>query len=464
METDNIIEETSFVKEEIEAVEIRKVKYQTTVKERLSCCLLGILLYFMDTMTVGRIGFGSIQGMDLQKYSSLLFVVGAISSQILFFVFSSFKMGLITTPISENFIAYGELSKSLHINNNLYGPQLFYTVIAFITISTFLTSLVFFTLYLLGFQRVLEKIPKEIGTVLFFVIGCLCCVYGNASMIDIGSKYSSATKYLIIASYSAGGLGLWVLSQHIGKRYPSFGPFSYFVNFLFLTALSYIPIFFFWGGVEEARAAGFLPSQGKNLMALFDLPLFHEFSLDRIQWSLIFNANGFLKIAGIVLINLVQFPINIPAITTGCSVKSSTEKELLSNGFSNMFSTIFGGFSTYVVSSSTIAYNRNKVSTKKIDGLALVFIFSVLYILGQTFFSFVPQACLDMLLLFIGFDILKDSIITVWNEGAYSIFFTVCVALPTLYTQDLPIGLCIGILLSFLCCMVKKYVPSIYPF
>ncbi|KAI5137106.1 hypothetical protein NEAUS06_2102 [Nematocida ausubeli] len=437
--------------------------HKTTLRERISCALLGIVLYFMDILTIGAIGLGNISGMDLPKYSKVMFLIGICSSQIIFFLFSSFTIGVITTPISENFVTIAGVTEALSQVYKLEGSTLFWTLLVFIAISTLMTSFVFFILYVTGFQKILSKVPAEIGIALFFVIGCFCCIFGNASSMKIADKMSSEiARWSILVMYNGLALVSWGVAKLIARKFPKIGPFSYGLVLFALIGLSYIPILGVWGSIANARKSEFLPPGGKSFFILFDLPLMMEFGLDKVAWSCIFTFDMLLKMASIVIINLVQFPVNMPAISTGCRVAPSLKKELLANSVSNLFSSVFGGFSTYVVSSSTIALNKGGPITKKIDGLMSVVCFLALYLVGQTAFSYVPQICLDMLLLFIGFDILMDSVIGIWSKGLYTIIFSSAVAIPCLYLNNLPIGMAVGFgisLLVYLRKLQKQHLP-----
>lgn len=451
MELHNIMKETrdkALFTEDLD----NNPKEKISIRERVSCCCLGVLLYFMDALTIGRIGLGDVKGMGLPKYSSFLFLLSSVSSQAVFYLFSSFSLGSITTPISENFITFKNLASSLATEDALAEDVLFPTLITFISISTLITGVSFLVLYFLGFHRSLEKIPKEIGMALFFAIGGFCCMFGNASILKMFPYQESSgyNWYFIIGIYNVCGFILWRITQSVGKAYPKFAPFSYFVCFLCTVAFSYVPIFAIFGGIEKARAAEFLPNQANSMTSLSDLPLVANFSFSKISWKILLRKDILMKISGVVLINLMQFPINVPSLSKGCDAKASASKELMANGIANLFGCIFGIFSPYIVVSSTIAFNRNKISTKKIDGVFLISCFAVLYLIGQSLFSYVPPMCLDMLLLFIGFDILLDSIISIWDSGMYYILFTLLVAIPTFKTESLFVGMGIGVAFSLM--------------
>ncbi|KAH9387040.1 uncharacterized protein NEMAJ01_1936 [Nematocida major] len=461
MEFSTLEENASILPETGHIAGEKSAPFKGSVKERLSCGLLGIILCFMDTLTIGTIGLGSCPDIDLPKYSEIFFVMGLLASQLTFYIFSSFRIGIVTTPISENFVAFGEVSGLLYTEGGLRGAQFFWTLMAFISLSTILTGFVFFALYVTGFQKILAKVPKQIGVSLFFVIGVFCCIYGNESILGLTKNGKNIyTREGIILAYNFVGAGLWCAARYASKKYPSFGPFSYSAVLALAVALSYIPIFLVWGGIDQARHANILPTQTKSFFTLFDLPLIKELSPSAIAWEWIFSVKILLRMLGVIAINLVQFPINVSAISTACKTEAHIKKELLANGVSNVASSVVGGFPTYVVSSSTIAFNRNKSITARKDGLLMAVAFAVLYILGQSVFSYIPQICLDCLLLFIGLDIIYDSGMDIWGMGSYTILFSVCVVVPAICLKNIPVGMGIGMLISIARHLYRKYHAS----
>ncbi|KAI5130780.1 hypothetical protein NEPAR03_2206 [Nematocida parisii] len=421
-----------------------------TLKERVSCCFLGMILYFMDALTIGLVGLGVVPGVDISKYSTVFFVFGIFISQVIFFLFSSFQVGVITTPISETFGIIAEVSGILHKSYGLKDAELFWTILAFISISTLLSGFAFIVLYLTGFQKVLNKIPSKIEVALLFVIGCLCCKLGTSNMLKFVANYGDFVLYSTIAVYGIITFAFWYLSHAMSRRFPSLAPFSHCIILLVIISLSYISIFFWWGGIENARISTFLPQNGKNTSMLFDLPLLYQMEYNKIAWKSLCSINILTQMGIMVIVVLLQFPVNTPAISAKCKITPSLKKELVANGIANVLGSVLGFFPTYVVSSSTIALNRGKPTTKKIDGFVLVVCFILMYLVGQSVFAFIPQMCLDMLLLFIGFDILKDSIVTIKKEGLHSLLFTVCVAIPCVYYGNMPIGLGVGCGIFFL--------------
>lgn len=435
-----------------------KIKSKGSVKERLSCFMLGIILYFMDAMTIGTKGLGEIPGMNLAKYSGVFFVVGILASQLAFFSISSFSIGVMATPISENFVTFGKMTEYFYDKNggNLRGSDLFWTLITFISLCSLLTSIAFLVLYLVGFSEILELMtPTELPDALFIVIGIFCVQYGQDGVTSILTEAKITNEsykyYIILGLFTALLFALWYIANQAKTTYKPIAPFMYFITFLVTVAVAHVAMLVFFNDIDKTRAMKILPTVGQNFSTLFDLPLLAKFEFSNISWSALLSKKSILTMLGVVALNLLQFPINVSMVKKQCHIDAKEEKALLTNSASNFLSSVFGGFfPTYLLSSSTVAFNQNSNITKKIDGVILAVLFAFLYVFGQSVFSFVPQMCLDMLLVFIGFDILKDSIISIWNLGAYAIAYTFCIAIFSLQYENLPIGMAVGLGISAL--------------
>ncbi|KAI5179675.1 sulfate permease, SulP family [Nematocida sp. AWRm80] len=425
-------------------------------KDRVGNTLSGCLLYLMDSLTVGMIGL-SMNDVSLFRMSSNMFVIGAMSSQLVFFLFSSLRIPVITSPISESFVAFQTLSTDL-LDIGLKDSKYLSTLLFAISISTLITGLIFLVMYLLRAQRIINILPNEISTVLFFIVGCFCYKFGNTSilattdtMIDMGI-ITENTKKLLILAYNIFSIGLYALSKYISSKYPKIQPYTSILLVLLLSGIIYGCMPLLSLSIDYYIKLGILQSDQTTTNNI-------RISIQDIQFKEVFSR--IYSLIGIALLNILHFFINIPAVKKGCNTTVNVRKELLCNGISNCVSCVAGGYPTYLLSSSTIALNMNGTG-KKIDTALITVVFSILFFVGRQVFIYIPQGCFDMLLLFIGMDILLECVKDIYTcsqmDRLIYIILVVPSAVVSMYYSNIQFGMVLSLCLYGCIYLLRKYV------
>ncbi|KAI5191007.1 hypothetical protein NECID01_1237 [Nematocida sp. AWRm77] len=410
-------------------------KKKLAVLERIPAVVFGVLLYFMDALTLGGMGLCSTPtSPELTYISRTFFVLGVAVSQTVFYCCSSFTMGVMSSPITEAFLMFQSLSAKLEAKG-LSAEQHFATLVACIGISTCMTGCMYMCLYVMGAQKILKRIPSEIGTSLFFTIGWLCVKMSNKTLWGIKDL---SVVYTVL--FNAMGLGLWMLSKYLSKKVPAVERYAYMIIVGCLMCGFYAWVWVSGASIDGLVKKGIL-SETQSYSSLKSSWI-SDLRLSSVQLGCI--PGVLLQLVNISLLNMVHFPINLAAIEKGCGIKPSMKKELLAHGVSNFAACLVGGFPTYIISSSTIALNT-PIRAYKTDTLIIAGCVLALYFLGQSVIACIPRPCVDMLLFFVGVDIIVDAGMEIVCSGWFLTIFCGAIATVCVLTDAIEIGMIIGV-------------------
>ncbi|KAI5171061.1 hypothetical protein NEFER03_0463 [Nematocida sp. LUAm3] len=448
--TSNILNEKETEEKKISNIYRKKedkIDKKQWIKERTAVISLGILLYLMDALTIGRkalLANGSIVPF-YESISVIFFVLAILLGQIVFYCFSSFSIGLMTSPISETFFSFNTLSLSLSEKYGLTEDRHLCTLVACLMVSSMLTGLGFFLVYLLKLDRFLKGIPDVLSAGLFFVIGCFCILFANETIRKISTKQVYVYIFNIFAVIG------WFTCGYLKKKLPSIASYIYVLYLIGMVLCVYSYMYVAGWTMEDLQNAQILSSPPKEFLK--GPSWASKCSLSSIDFFVIFKNLHVL--AGISLINMIHLPINTTAIYKGTQNPFTLSKELLVNGVSNCCSVVCGGLPIYVLSSSTIALNAS-IKTKKIDTLLLGVGFCLFYFIFRRFFFYIPSLCFDILLFFIGLDIFVPSAYDIWEMGWFGMAVTAGMAVFALGMDSLQLGVAAGIIIFAFRAIVQR--------
>jgi len=445
MESDPIrdIRETTNEREVTEGTDAQK-DFLSKLSERLPTVIFGSLLCLMDILTIGRNGFEySPECAMLMHISAMCFVLRFVTSQILTYYLSSFKIGLITSPVTESFFTFKSISALLY-DLQLRDEKHFATLIFCIGISTLGTAIGYFMLYRFRAEKVLEKLPGEVGVGLFFTVGWFCFKFSNEFVMGLREKLygNSVYGYHIPLIYNVVSVCLWRGAKLASVKYPAVSRYTYVIAVMGIAGAFYTWMVLSGWSVEECRREKLLPEE-PSLESLRSSWL-KDLSLSSIDFRK--ASKCWLTILTLPVLNIIHFPINIATIQKGCRTKANMKKELFSHGVNNLVGTFVGVFPVYIVSSSTISLNT-PVRGKRVDTLLIGASVLVLFLSAQKLISLLPNICFNMLLLFISFDILWDSTLEIREMGAYCTVFSLSVAIASLANNNLATGVLVGLVI-----------------
>ncbi|KAI5171224.1 hypothetical protein NEFER03_2214 [Nematocida sp. LUAm3] len=353
----------------------------------------GLTLYFMYILTVGEKIFPTESGSEsreqLQQASVLLFVAGCFISQIVFYFLSSFQMGVMCAPISEGFLALQDLAVSLG-TSGIKKQELVPTMAFCMVLSALLTSAGFLLLYCARGEKWISTIPSTLSNALFAVLGVLVIKYANERVHMLKVPLSLLSRYTIFNGVS---LFLILFFLWLERKKPLLSKYSMLLIAVAGTLFFYSTHFFLQRSISQEVHDKWLLRDPRVALSFSFPSVYGEVNLT----AALRNID---KVLGIVFINILQFPLNYPALVAHTKSSPCPRKELLVNAVS-CAATSLVGLSSYVLTSSTIAINgagSNHKADTLLIGIPMVLLF---YFVFQYIF-YLPFLLFDLLLMYLG--------------------------------------------------------------
>ncbi|KAI5188110.1 hypothetical protein NEHOM01_2529, partial [Nematocida homosporus] len=397
----------------------------------------GVVLYFMYILTVGEKIFPedlSFGGVSAKQASTLLFVAGCLISQVCFFAFSSFNIGLLSSPISESFMGVRSLAASLQ--TGVESAELFPTMFCCLCLTALLTSGTFLLMYFCRAERLFRTIPTLVSNALFIVIGIQCIRYANERVTSVALPISPWTICLL---FNGLGLALCAFFFFNKKHYPVVTKYSILIIAAAGTVLFYAAKMAMGLSLSDVVANGWLQTDPR-VSVTFQLPAFAFSQINRAA-----VVQHLPNIVGLVLLNVLQFPINLPPTVSQTKAYASPRQELLANSLCNAATSVVG-MSSYLLPSSIMAV-RQAGSSSRVDTLLISAGLCVAFLLSYRHFFYIPFIVFDLILLFLGGNIVLNTLAAVLQEGASHLPFVLAVTAFALFMDSILWGALAAIVL-----------------
>ncbi|KAI5179850.1 hypothetical protein NEOKW01_1726 [Nematocida sp. AWRm80] len=415
---------------------------------KMPVVLYGVILYFMYVLTIGekmfdeKTRFGS---MAAKNTSIMLFAIGCLVSQGLFFLFSSFDGGLMSSPISESFAIIQVMQASIVVD--AAADQAYSTLFCCLFLSAALTGLGFCILYMACAERVIKGIPPVVSNCMFVVVGIRSIQYANERLGNISVGLSAA---LVIIMFNAVGVLFCLFFYLTENRHPFFFKYSVLVILVSLLSVFYFFVAVLGTGIDALIGYGWLAADPR-VGIVYELP---SFSRSGIDFAVV--GSNASSIFSIVVVNIVQFVINFPPIKEQTRKNACIKKELLVNAVANT-ATAFLGTSSYMLAYSTIAIT-SAGSQSKLDSLLIALVFGALFFTAYRLFFYIPFVIFDMMLLYLGMNVVMRTFLSVIQESIYTVPLIAFVAAVSILMNSILWGaVAAGII-----CVLLVYVPPVY--
>lgn len=390
----------------------------------------GVVLYFMYILTVGTKMFPDgtlLQGQSAQKISTCLFVASSFASQLLHFFFSSFSVGVITSPIAESFLSTRQLCHRL--TTTLPPHQVYPTLLFSMSLSALLTGILFCAVYVLRGERLFKQLPRSFSNALFLVLGLLGVRYANERL---GTITLPVRPPLALALFNSLGALLTILSLAARRRCPLVARYSVLWIALAATATFYLVASYSQASFDTLVANGWF-TRDPRIPETFSLPLP---ALGHTNYRAVLHHSRFVLESA--LVNLLQFPINFPPTVSQTKVAAKTRQELLVNAAANVATSALG-CSSYLLPASTIMLRRAG-STEKIDTALIGAGMLICFLCFRQYFDYLPFLVFDLLLLFLGMTIVLNTATDVVTQAPGTIPMVLAVAGVSVLTQNILVG------------------------
>ncbi|KAI5192627.1 hypothetical protein NECID01_2020 [Nematocida sp. AWRm77] len=417
------------------------------IAKKIPIVVFGVVLYFMYILTVGEKMFPeghTIANINAQKISLVLFVWSSFSSQIVYFLLSSFEIGVLSSPISESFLTIRELNKKL--SSTLSDAEVFPTAFACMFLASLATGGVFLAMYVFRAERFIKRIPSSFSNSLFVVLGILGIWYANERIK--GMSVEMPTRYFT-AGFNIAGFFLAALFMGLPQRCAFARKYSILLITFLGVGIFYLVAWVRGSSMDSLIQQGWFQTDPRMPIAF----AFPSISKSNINYMAIYNNMGL--ILNIILVNILQFPINFGPTVHQTKVSASMHKELLVNGVANIV-TSFLGSSSYLLPSSTIMV-RKAGSVRKIDTALIGTVMALCFVFFYRFFLFIPFLIYDLLLLFIGATIVLTVSSEVVMNDPESIPYVIFVVLVTVLTKSIINGALAAGILQIVIKVAQKY-------
>jgi len=204
------------------------------------------------------------------------------------------------------------------------------------------------------------------------------------------------------------------------------------IYFISIIPMYYAALYAFGISLDEATSAGyFFPGAATSasgnddgssssspsfLDMVFDghvMDLFRIVDFTTISWTAVTKSLG--TIVGVSCFSVVNVPINIPAFANACDVEVDMNNELMTHGYSNILSGIFGGIQNVMTYSISVLYYKSGGKSKA--GLvSLIFGTIFIFVFGTSTMPYIPRCMAGTLLLHIGVDLFLEGIAESYEE------------------------------------------------
>lgn len=196
---------------------------------------------------------------------------------------------------------------------------------------------------------------------------------------------------------------------------------------------------------SNATSIGIDVDSNINYWQLFDFP--------KVQWRALGAAAK--NIVLVVLIGVVNLPVAIGALETMVpGVKPDVDRELLGSGAANLLAGAVGSLPTLIVFSYTRLFTM--AGGGRLEGLLLSVVSIVMLFVAHAIIPYVPTMLASTLVAYIGIDLALEAI---WDGFKTSKWPDYVVLLGTMLISiflGFAIGLCTGLGMALICCLLKR--------
>lgn len=390
-----------------------------------------------DTETTDGIVAGPFPFPGKEILGIRMFLFSCLTGQLVLWWCSNF-----TSPVAvqliENIPFYQTMAKIV-VAHQGYGPDALSTLLVVFGLSSITTGLMFYAIGKAGFGKAVYYFPNHVLVGFIGGIGVFIAASSTGVMIGeeftftqegVATLYAHFHEYAPVVYFEVVLRILMVVTQdQEGKP-----KFSLLAPMYFLSIIPiYYGVLYLWGmSLEEATQAGlFFPGAAASAVEdeasrsslpsslwarVFDghiLDLFRIIQVHTISWSAVLQCLG--TILGVSCFSVINVPINIPAFANACDVEVDMNNELITHGYSNILSGIFGGIQNVMTYSISVLYYKSggKSGTGQ---LALIVGTGLIFVFGMVSMPYIPRCMAGTLLLHIGIDLFLEGVYESYAE------------------------------------------------
>jgi len=366
-----------------------------------------------------------------------MFLMACITGQIALMLSSNFKSP-VSVQLIENVPFYHAMA-GIVITEQGYGKEALSTLFFIFGLSSIVTGLMFYGLGKAGLGKAVYYFPNHVLTGFIGGIGVFIAASSSGVMIGEDFTFDVSGVTTLVAHFGEYApvvifevvlrILMAVLKDENGE--PKFSLLAP-IYFISIIPMYYAALYAFGISLDEATSAGyFFPgaataasgnddgsssSSPSFLDMVFDghvMDLFRIVDFTTISWTAVTKSLG--TIVGVSCFSVVNVPINIPAFANACDVEVDMNNELMTHGYSNILSGIFGGIQNVMTYSISVLYYKSGGKSKA--GLvSLIFGTIFIFVFGTSTMPYIPRCMAGTLLLHIGVDLFLEGIAESYEE------------------------------------------------
>jgi len=366
-----------------------------------------------------------------------MFLMACITGQIALMLSSNFKSP-VSVQLIENVPFYHAMA-GIVITEQGYGKEALSTLFFIFGLSSIVTGLMFYGLGKAGLGKAVYYFPNHVLTGFIGGIGIFIAASSSGVMIGEDFTFDVSGVTTLVAHFGEYApvvifevvlrILMAVLKDENGE--PKFSLLAP-IYFISIIPMYYAALYAFGISLDEATSAGyFFPgaataasgnddgsssSSPSFLDMVFDghvMDLFRIVDFTTISWTAVTKSLG--TIVGVSCFSVVNVPINIPAFANACDVEVDMNNELMTHGYSNILSGIFGGIQNVMTYSISVLYYKSGGKSKA--GLVSLILGTIfIFVFGTSTMPYIPRCMAGTLLLHIGVDLFLEGIAESYEE------------------------------------------------
>jgi len=363
-----------------------------------------------------------------------MFLMACITGQLALMLASNFKSP-VSVQLIENVPFYHAMA-GIVITEQGYGKEALSTLFFIFGLSSIVTGLMFYLLGKAGLGKAVYYFPNHVlkgfigGIGVFIAASSSGVMIGEDFTFDISGVTTLATHFNEYAPVLIFEVVLRILMAVCVDRKTGEPKFTLLapIYFISIIPMYYAALYALGISLETATAAGyFFPGAAAsvagsdgNSPSFFDMvfdghvmDLFRIVDFHTISWTAVTKSVG--TIVGVSCFSVVNVPINIPAFANACDVEVDMNNELMTHGYSNILSGIFGGIQNVMTYSISVLYYKSGGNSK--GGLVSLILGTIcIFVVGTSTMPYIPRCMAGTLLLHIGIDLFFEGIVESFEE------------------------------------------------
>ncbi len=317
--------------------------------------------------------------------------------------------------------------------------QGFYTVVAMVITTTFVTSLLFLALGYFKLGGLVRFLPYPVMGGFLAGTGWLLVTGAIGVMVDSPFNLNLLQASEVMRWFP--GLIFGVLLLLILNRYS---------HFLILPGMFFGVIGLFYLVLWSTKTPIALISAQGWLLGPFPEGGIWHFPLtisnfSQVNWSVIFGNAG--TAAPVLLVAMIAFLLNASGIELIVKQDIDLNKELVVVGVGNLFSGFVGGIvGFHAISLSSLNYKLSNSS--RLTGVVTAIICGVTVFFGAVILSYIPKFVLGGILIFLGLSFLVEWIFQAWYKLPKVEFLVTIIIVAVIAIRGFLEGVALGILVT----------------